>query len=366
MENGQPSLTALTAAAARAAHLIVDHEPLIFADTLALALLGNRAGELVSYHELHAAHPVLAGARTQVTCRARYTEDSLARAAGRSVTQYVILGAGLDSFAYRSPHAGGLRVFKVDHPPTRDWKRRAFAAAKVTVPDGVTFVPANLAADSLAGPLAAAGFDAAPALVSWLGVTMYLTQGAVGQTLAAIGGFDMLPEDMRDEAGAVYGTLVAQASAERDEPRLSSFTPGEMTDLARRVGFAEVRHVRQRDTIPAGLWRRSDALRPADLTAAALLDDRAQPLAGGGERLLDVGRGGGLGEGESQAPVPVRGGLVPVRANGQPAFGVHLPDPQTCVARAGSCSPWRGERISVMTRFDNSMLAVFGLPRTLP
>jgi len=200
---------------------------------------------------------------------------ALPRAAGRGVTQYVILGAGLDSFAYRTPHAGRLRVFEVDHPATQDWKRRALAAAKVTVPDGVTFVPANLAADSLAGPLAAAGFDAAaPALVSWLGVTMYLTRGAVGQTLAAIGGFApgteviadyMLPEDMRDEAGAVYGTLVAQASAERGEPWLSSFAPGEMTDLARRSGFGTVRNLRQPDTIPAALWRRSDALRPANL-----------------------------------------------------------------------------------------------------
>ena len=307
MENGQPSLTALTAAAARAAHLIVDHEPLIFADTQALALLGDRAGELVSYHELHAAHPVLAGARTQVTCRARYTEDSLARAARRGVTQYVILGAGLDSFAYRTPHAGGLRVFEVDHPATQDWKRRALAAAKVAVPDGVTFVPADLAADSPAGPLAAAGFDAAaPALVSWLGVTMYLTQGAVGETLAAIGGFApgteviadyMLPEDMRDEAGAVYGTLVAQASAERGEPWLSSFAPGEMTDLACRSGFGAVRNVRQRQTIPAALWRRADALRPADL--AVLFHATVTAPSRAGENLAKAHPPAGAKDGET-------------------------------------------------------------------
>ena len=92
MENGQPSFTALTAAAARAAHLVVDGEPVIFADTLALALLGERAEELLSYHTSHGTHPVLAGARAQVTCRSRYTEDALARAAGSGVTQYVILG----------------------------------------------------------------------------------------------------------------------------------------------------------------------------------------------------------------------------------------------------------------------------------
>jgi len=161
MENGQPSFTALMAAAARAAHLVVDGEPVIFADTLALALLGERAEELLSYHTSHGTHPVLAGARAQVTCRSRYTEDALARAAGSGVTQYMILGAGLDSFAYRSGGlAGGrrVRVFEVDHPATQDWKRRALAHARVTVPDGVTFVPADLATGTLPGLLAAAGF----------------------------------------------------------------------------------------------------------------------------------------------------------------------------------------------------------------
>ena len=175
---------------------------------------------------------MLAGARVQATCRSRYTEDALGRA---GATQYVVLGAGLDSFAYRACPAGRVRVFEVDHPATQDWKRRALATARIPVPDGLTFVAADLASDSLAGRLGAAGFDAAtPALVSWLGVTMYLTPAAIAQTMAAVGGLApgseliadyMLPEGMRDEAGAVYGTLVAQASAERGEPWLSSFTP---------------------------------------------------------------------------------------------------------------------------------------------
>jgi O-methyltransferase involved in polyketide biosynthesis len=101
MEKGQPSLTALTAAAARAAHLIVDDEPRIFADTLAAVLLGDRADELISFHTMHGTHLVLAGARVQVTCRGRYTEDALDRAGRGGITQYVILGAGLDSSAYR-------------------------------------------------------------------------------------------------------------------------------------------------------------------------------------------------------------------------------------------------------------------------
>ena len=122
--NGQPSLTAFIAAAARAAHLIVDDDPPIFADTLAEAMLGERADELIGFHRAHGTHPILSGARAQVTCRSRYTEDSLAAAIGRGIGQYVLLGAGLDSFARRSRLAAQVRVFEIDHPATQEWKRR--------------------------------------------------------------------------------------------------------------------------------------------------------------------------------------------------------------------------------------------------
>jgi methyltransferase (TIGR00027 family) len=272
---GQPSGTALLAAAARAAHLIVDGEPRIFTDPLAAALLGDRAEELIAYHTLHGTHPVLAGARVQVTCRSRYTERALARAVAAGVRQYVILGAGLDSFAYRGAGESALRVFEVDHPASQEHKRAALRAAGIAVPGSVTFVPADLAADPLARRLAAAGFDAgAPAVIGWLGVTMYLAAEAIAETMTAIAGLApgseliadyMLPEESRDEAGALYGSLVAQASAERGEPWLSFFTPGDMADLAARTGFSDIRAVRQRDMIPARLWQRTDALEPAEL-----------------------------------------------------------------------------------------------------
>jgi len=272
---GQPSRSALTAAAARAAHLTVDDEPIIFADTLAAALLGDRAEELIAYHRLHGTHPVLAGARAQVTCRSRYAEDALARAIGVGVTQYVLLGAGLDSFAYRGGPAGRVRVFEVDHPASQEFKRAALAAARIEVPANVRHVPADLARDPLARCLDAAGFDAAaPAVVAWLGVTMYLTAEAVAETMTAVARLApgteliadyLLPEGARDEAGALYGALVAQASAEQGEPWRSCFAPDEMADLAGRAGFGAVRAVSQRDTVPAQLWLRPDSLRPARL-----------------------------------------------------------------------------------------------------
>ncbi len=272
--NGQPSLTALTAAAARAAHLIVDGDPLIFADTLAEAMLGERADELIGYHRAHGTHPVLAGARAQVTCRSRYAEDSLARGVRRGIGQYVILGAGLDSFARRSPLARHVRVFEIDHPATGEWKRQVQPD-----PDGVTFVPVDFTRDLLGDRLGRTRFDfTAPTLVSWLGVTMYLDENAIGSTLAVIGGFAagseiiidyMLPAGLRDGAGDGDAEQVGQAAAERGEPWLSFFAPGDMAALLRGHGFGAIRDISQRDMVPAAAWDRSDSLRPAELSRIA-------------------------------------------------------------------------------------------------
>jgi methyltransferase (TIGR00027 family) len=288
---GQPSDSALTAAAARAAHLIVDDEPRIFTDPLAARLLGSRADELIGYHTAHGTHPVLSGARVQVACRSRYARDALARAAAAGVTQYVILGAGLDSFAYQGGLAARVRVFEVDHPASQQAKRAALAGAGVPVPGNVRLVPADLTADSLIRCLAGAGFDAqAPAVFGWLGVTMYLTAEAVAETMAAVArcapGTELiadylLPPDARDEAGALYGRLVAEASAQRGEPWRSCFTPREIAGLARDSGLGAARSVAQRDAIPARLWRRTDSLRPADL---AVLFHGAVTGGGGASR----------------------------------------------------------------------------------
>lgn len=274
-----PSHTALTAAAARAAHLIVDNAPTIFADTLAAPLLGEQAGELIGYHRAHGTHLVLSAARAQVTCRGRYTEDRLADSVERGITQYVMLGAGLDSFGYRSRLAGRVRVFEVDHPATQEWKRKGLAAAQIPVPDSVTFVPADLEAGSLTQCLRQAGFDQSqPALVSWLGVTMYLTEDTIGRTLAELGRFAagtevitdyMLPDGLRDEIGRTYAELVSPVAAERGEPWLSFFAPGDMSALLERHGFGMVRHIRQRDAVDAACWDRSDSLRPAGLSVLA-------------------------------------------------------------------------------------------------
>lgn len=266
----------MTAAAARAAHLLVDSEPRIFADSLAALLLGDEAETYLRYHREYRDHPLLAGTRAQATCRSRFTEDQLALAAARGTAQYVILGAGLDSFACRSELAGRLRVFEVDHPATQQRKRALLAAAGLAEPPTLTWVPLDFETDELIASLTAAGLDpAAPAFVSWLGVTMYLTAEAIGATLASLSRLApgselvtdyMLTADLRDADGVTYAGLVMPDSERRGEPWLSFFTPEQMTGLLTRHGFTGVRDVRQRDAVSAALWERTDLLRPIELS----------------------------------------------------------------------------------------------------
>ncbi|MFC4062105.1 class I SAM-dependent methyltransferase [Planomonospora corallina] len=275
MHGEQPSQTAMMAAAARAAHLVVDREPFIFRDTVAAALLGERAEELIGYHRAYGDHLILAGTRAQVTARSHYTERRLAELARNGLEQYVVLGAGLDTFAHRPEPAAPVRVFEVDHPATQRWKRGLLAAAGIARPDGPVLVPADLETDDLPARLAAAGFDPSrPALVSWLGVSMYLTREAVDAVLAAVGrlapGTELvmeyaLPPGLRDEQGDAYAGFALPAAAERGEPWLTFFTPGELSDALERHGLETAGHVRQADCVDPSLWRRSDVLRPADL-----------------------------------------------------------------------------------------------------
>jgi methyltransferase (TIGR00027 family) len=273
---GPPSMTALTAAAARAAHLLVDQKPWIFDDSLAATVLGDQAGPLLEYHRQHGQHEVLAGARVMVTTRSRYTEDRLAAAAARGITQYVLLGAGLDTFAWRSPLAARVRVIEADQAGTQQWKRAQLAAAGLRARGDVRFAAVDLTGATLADALAAAGLDLSrPALVSWLGVIMYLSRDAVAGTMAALSrcapGTELVaeylvPDDLQDDLGRTYARLVAPAAAEWGEPWRTFLRPEDMSALLAGHGFTALAHAGQRDAGGPELWDRADELRPSALS----------------------------------------------------------------------------------------------------
>ncbi|MFG3520557.1 class I SAM-dependent methyltransferase [Nocardia nova] len=271
----EPSRTAMMAAAARAAHLLIDSEPYLFRDTMASALLGPHAEELIGYHLRHGDHPLLAAVRAQATVRGHWVEQRLAESAA---AQYVVLGAGLDSFGYRDA-AEGIRVFEVDHPGTQRWKREVLAIGDIRPVGEVVFVPVDFERDDLPRHLADAGFDPArPALISWLGVSMYLTAEAIGTTLAGLSGLApgtelvmeyMLDPALRDGNGHAYAESVQPVTSAQGEPWLSTFTPETLDDVLHRYGFTTVEHISHRAAVPAGWWRRPDALQPVDLCRLA-------------------------------------------------------------------------------------------------
>lgn len=268
MEEGRPSRTALSAAAARAAHPLVDERPLIFADPLVARLLGGLADEMIGYHRGSGDHIILAGTRAITTVRSRYAE---ARAG--AFGQYAVLGAGLDTYAFRAPE--GKRVFEADHPATQEWKKGLLDAAGIPVPGNAALVPVDFEEpDGPVRKLAAAGFDTArPALVSWLGVGYFLTRDAVAGTLAEIGrlapGTELvmdyaLPPGLRDAEGDAYAEVAAQVTRDAGEPSRSRFAPDEVDALLRVHGLDVVENLTLERAVPPEAWRRSDALRPFD------------------------------------------------------------------------------------------------------
>jgi methyltransferase (TIGR00027 family) len=185
MEPAIASKTALRVALRRAAHQLHD-SPLVFDDPVAVPILGAAYVEELSRTPLRADRPFSTALRAFIVARSRYAEDHLARAVEAGVRQYVLLGAGLDTFAYRNPYPQ-LRVFEVDHPATQQWKRELLQSSRIATPETTNYAPVDFESQSLAGQLHEAGFDAhAPAFFAWLGVVPYLTLQAFRATLGFI------------------------------------------------------------------------------------------------------------------------------------------------------------------------------------
>lgn len=183
MQVGEPSRTARAAAFHRAAHQVLE-QGRIFADPLALRILGEDASVIARDADKHVAGRAI---RTFIAARSRFAEDALAAAYERGVRQLVVLGAGLDTYAYRGALRDRLRIWEVDHPATQAWKRQRLADAGIPVPPALIFAPVDFERETLAQGLAAAGFDSRVAsFFTWLGVVPYLTEVAVWSTLSFI------------------------------------------------------------------------------------------------------------------------------------------------------------------------------------
>lgn len=235
MDRGGPSRTARAAAFGRAYHQIADR-PLILADPVVAPLLGVTPVELANAPEPTEDFPGSGAAfrprRLFFAARARFAEDRIAAAVADGARQAVILGAGLDTFAYRNPHPG-LRVFEVDHPATQAWKRDRLAGAGIEQPESLSFVPVDFETDTLSAQLASSGFDRAePAVFVWLGVVFYLTPPAVRATLAYVAGQAAPSEVIVDYLRPAEDAEGQQQLREREarvaaagEPWFSYFTP---------------------------------------------------------------------------------------------------------------------------------------------
>jgi methyltransferase (TIGR00027 family) len=252
METGRASKTALGVAIRRAAHQLIDKPP-VLDDPIATRLVGDGHPRLME----RAMHPVGRDFRGFMVARSRYAEDRLVEAVANGVAQYVVLGAGLDTFAYRNPFSA-LQVFEVDFPATQAWKRSMLEEAAIALPSNLVFVALDFEHHALADGLAEGGLDPhKAAFFSWLGVVPYLTLEAFRATLSVVAqmpagsaiSFDyaVAPQTL-SPIGRIAFDRLSERVAAAGEPFQLFFTPEDLGAEIRRAGF---KHIEQVDS--AGL-----------------------------------------------------------------------------------------------------------------
>jgi len=265
-----PDNTAVRTALWRALHLEIDPPPHVFNDATGAQLVAPEVG----WRDRPDMSPFTRPFRASILARARFVEDLVEELVARGVRQYVILGAGLDTFVQRRPElTSHLQVFEIDQPSPQEWKRQRLVELGFGVPTCLKLVPVNFeAGDDWWKQLIAAGFEpGSPAIVASTGVSMYLTKEAVNATLRQVATLApgstfamsfMLPIEMSDpelRPGIERAIAGARASG---TPFLSFFTPAEMLALARDAGFRDVQHVPAQTLAERYFANRKDGLRP--------------------------------------------------------------------------------------------------------
>jgi methyltransferase (TIGR00027 family) len=266
-----PESTAARVALWRARHVEIDAPPHVLEDVVGLQLLAppddwRSRGDM---------DPLFTRSfRASIVARARFIEDLVVEQVDRGLGQYVILGAGLDTFAQRRPEiASRLNVFEVDQPGPQTWKKQRLTELGYGVPHWLHFVPVDFeAGGSWREGLMAAGFDASkPTVVVSTGVSMYLTREANAATLRQVAGLAtratlvlsfLLPLELADPESRPGLEMAAKGARDSGTPFVSFFSPSEVVALAREAGFAEARHVSAADLTRRYFMGRADGLRP--------------------------------------------------------------------------------------------------------
>jgi len=249
LEEKKSSETAQGVSVLRAAHQLIDGEPKILDDPVIVRMLDGSTRARILDRPQDYQSPRLRALRTRLLVRSRFAEDRLAAAAVRGIRQYVILGAGMDTFAYRQPAwAANLRIFELDQPASQATKRSSLEAAGIPIPPNLEFVEADFEKDPLETVLKRSPFDfAKPAFFSCLGVLMYLTEGAVHSILefAASGPpsseivFSYANQDpLPDRPNRV--SVTERNATQMGEPWLTKFRPDALKEKLEGLGFSEI------------------------------------------------------------------------------------------------------------------------------
>ena len=276
MHQARASLTAERVAIRRAAHQLLD-KPVVFDDPLAVSIVGAQAAAELRKKISRDENRFARGLRAIMAARSRYAEDQLAEAVARGVRQYVVLGAGLDTFAYRNCFRDqGLRVFEVDHPATQAWKRERLHSAQIAEPSELSFVPVNFEEQGLGQELHKSGFRSdEPAFFSWLGVVFYLTHRAFTATIDFVGAlpvgtgivldYAVEPASLRFMERLVF-EVVKRRLAAAGEPFRLFFAPQKIRAELKAAGFKDIEDLEREEINAKYFARRSDGLQvPADL-----------------------------------------------------------------------------------------------------
>jgi methyltransferase (TIGR00027 family) len=266
----EPDNTAVRTALWRALHVKLDSPPHVFEDEVGLKLVAPDD----TWRSRQDMSPFTRPFRASIVARARFVEDLVAEQTARGVRQYVILGAGLDTFAQRRPElASRLLVFEIDRPGPQAWKRQRLIDLGLGIPPFLRLVPVDFEADDTWWQrLAEAGFDSGrPAVVAAMGVSMYLTKGAITATMCHVAALApgstlamsfMLPIELTDPEVRPGIERAAEGARANGTPFLSFFTPTDMLTLARDAGFREVQHVSATTLAERYFAGRTDGLRP--------------------------------------------------------------------------------------------------------